>query len=50
MKKKYISPKIDILLLRISDVITASPAGGAGGDDDDDDHDTPIDQFNYGWR
>lgn len=33
MKKQYISPELDILLLESADVITASPVdgGGAGG-------------------
>ena len=33
MKKKYIAPEAEILLLRLSDIIVASVLdGGAGGD------------------
>ena len=52
MKKQYISPEMDVLLLELSDIITASgPIGGGGGGSvekpgDDDD----FGFFNINWN
>lgn len=33
MKKKYVSPELEVLLLEQSDIITRSPIGGDGSGD-----------------
>lgn len=44
MKKKYVSPELEILLLEQSDIITNSPIGGVGGGDTG-----PDDEFGDDW-
>lgn len=46
MKKMYISPDIEILLLDVSDIITAS--GENSGYDDEFDTDANV--YTAGWR
>ncbi|MBQ8324522.1 MAG: hypothetical protein IJX82_05190 [Clostridia bacterium] len=33
MKKKYVSPELEILLLELTDIITTSPVGGDNSGD-----------------
>lgn len=52
MKKTYISPELEILLLQISDVITASGligGGGGGGDIENPGDGDDFEFFNLGW-
>lgn len=55
MKKKYIAPEAEILLLRLSDIIVASlldggAGGGDGGTDGEDDDYGDVGFINEDWN